>query len=95
MRGYLENYMLLNQLGLFIKPYWESTSRTALINAAENKIGIAVLPFQLVKEHIISGCLKEFKVNGMDFSRKLAIVYHKNKFLTSAMKDFMKICHEI
>ncbi|MEN6327876.1 MAG: LysR family transcriptional regulator [Syntrophomonas sp.] len=84
----------MNQIGLFIKPYWESTSTTALINAAENKIGIAVLPFQLVKEHIVSGSLKELKVIGLDFSRKLTIVYHKNKFLTSAMQDFMKICHE-
>lgn len=84
----------MNQIGLSIKPYWESTSTTALINAAENKMGIAVLPFQLVKEHIALGSLKEFKMKGMDFSRKLTIVYHKNKFLTSAMKDFMRICHE-
>lgn len=35
----------MNEIGLFFKPYWESTSTTALINAAKNKIGIAVLPF--------------------------------------------------
>lgn len=84
----------MNQIGLFFKPYWESTSTTALINAAENNIGIAVLPFQLIKDHIASGSLKELKVRNMDFNRKLAIVYHKNKLLTSAMKDFIKICHE-
>ncbi len=84
----------MNQLGLFIKPYWESTSTTALINAAGNKLGIAVLPFQLVKEHIASGSLKELKVNDMNFSRKLAIAYHKNKFLTNVMQNFIKICHE-
>jgi len=85
----------MNQLGLFIKPYWESTSTTALINAAKNKIGIAVLPFQLVEEHIASGSLKELKVNDMDQSRKLAIVYHKNKFLTNDILDFIKICHKL
>ena len=84
----------INQIGLFFKPYWESTSTTALINAAENNIGIAVLPFQLIKDHIASGSLRELKVKDMDFNRKLAIVYHKNKLLTSAMKDFIKICHE-
>lgn len=84
----------MNQMGLFFKPYWESTSTTALINAAENKIGIAVLPFQLIKEHIALGSLKELKVKDVDFSRKLAIVYHKNKLLTSAMQDFIKVCHE-
>lgn len=84
----------MNQFGLFIKPCWESTSTTALINAAENKMGIAVLPFHLVKKQIDSGSLKEIKLKALDFSRKLTIVYHKNKFLTSAMQDFIKICHE-
>lgn len=84
----------MNQMGLFFKPYWESTSATALINAAENKMGVAVLPFQVVKNHIESGSLKEVKLKGLDLSRNLTIVYHKNKFLTNAMKDFIKICHE-
>lgn len=84
----------MNQIGLLINPYWESTSTTALINAAENKAGIAVLPFQLVKENIVSGSLKELKVKDMDLNRKLTIVYHKNKLLTAAMKDFIEICHE-
>ncbi|OBR89718.1 HTH-type transcriptional regulator CysL [Clostridium ragsdalei P11] len=84
----------MNEIGLFFNPYWESTSTTALINASENNIGIAVLPFQLIKDHITSGSLRELKIKDMDFNRKLAIVYHKNKLLTSAMKDFIKICHE-
>lgn len=84
----------MHQLGLFIKPYWESSSTTALINAARNKIGVAILPFQLVKEHIVSGSLKELKVDNMNFSRKLTIVYHKNKLMTAAIQDFIKVCHE-
>lgn len=84
----------MNEIGLYIKPYWESTSTTALINAAKNKMGIAVLPFLLVKQYIVSGSLKEIKVKDMDLSRKLTIVYHKNKFMTSVMRDFIRICHE-
>lgn len=84
----------MNQIGLSIEPYWESTSTTALINATKNNIGITILPFQLVKDHIVSGSLKELKVTGMNFSRKLTIVYHKNKFLTNTIKDFIKVCHE-
>lgn len=85
----------MNQLGLFINPSWESTSTTALINAAKNKFGVTVLPFQLVKEYIASGSLKELKVKGLEQNRKLAIVYHKNKFLTDAIQDFIKICHNL
>lgn len=85
----------MNQLGLLIEPYWESTSTTALINAAKNKFGIAVLPFQLVQEQIDSGFLKELKIKDMDQGRKLAIVYHKNKFMTDALRDFIKIIHQL
>lgn len=85
----------MSQLGLFISPYWESTSAVALINATKNKFGITVLPFQIVKEYIASGELKELKVEGLEQNRKLAIVYHKNKFLTDAIQDFIRICHQI
>ncbi len=85
----------MNHLGLFTNPYWESTSTTALINAAKNKFGVAVLPFQLVKENIAAGTLKELEVKDLEQNRKLAIVYHKNKFLTDAIQDFMKICHNL
>lgn len=84
----------MNQLGIPIKPYWESSSTSALINAAQNRLGIAVLPFQLVKAHLESGSLKELKVKNMNLNRKLVIVYHKNKFLTNPMQEFKKICHE-
>lgn len=84
----------MNQIGLSIQPYWESTSTTALINAAENQIGVAVLPYQLVRDQLASGALKELKIPNMDLGRKLAVFYHKNKFLTNAIKTFIKICHE-
>ncbi len=84
----------MKELGLGIKPYWESTSTTALISATENNFGIAVLPFQLVQEKIDNGSLKEIKIKGMDLDRKLMIAYHKNKFLTSSMLEFVKVCHQ-
>lgn len=93
VRDLFDSKML--QHGLAIKPYWESTSTTALINAAKNKLGIAVLPFQLVQEHIAAGALKELTVTELDLRRKLAIVYHKNKFMTDGLQDFIKTCHRL
>lgn len=91
VRNLFESQM--HHIGLSVQPYWESTSTTALINAAKNRLGIAVLPFQLVRDQIVSGSLKELKIEGMNLGRKLAIFYHKNKFLTSAIKEFINICH--
>lgn len=86
--------MTMNENKLYFEAYWESTSTTALINAAEKGIGIAVLPYELVKEKISLGSLKEIIINDADFTRKLAVVYHKNKLLTNPIKDFIKICRD-
>lgn len=82
----------MNELGLRIEPYWESTSTMALINAAENCLGIAVVPLLLVDKRLAEGNLVEIKPPGLDLSRKLVIAYHKNKYLTPAMHDLMAIC---
>lgn len=87
--------LLLCKHGFNSKPYWESTSTTVLINAAKNKQEIAVLPFQLVKEQLAAGSLKELPVKELDLRRKLAIVYHKNKFMTQALQDFIQACHTL
>lgn len=84
----------MNQMGFSITPYWESTSTTALIKAAINRIGITVLPFQLIREYLDSGSLVELKIAGTNFSRKLTIVFHKNKIKNTAMKEFVKLCQE-
>lgn len=85
----------MNQLGLPVTAHWESASTTALIQAAKNQLGVAVVPLQLVKEHLALGLLKEIKVKGLEQGRELAIVYHKNKLLTETIRDFMKICHQL
>lgn len=85
----------MNQLGLPVTAHWESASTTALIQAAKNQLGVAVVPLQLVREHLALGLLKEIKVKGLEQGRELAIVYHKNKLLTETIRDFMKICHQL
>lgn len=82
----------MNEAGCRPVPAWESTSTTALIHAAENGMGIAVLPFQLVKEPMGAGRLCELPVQGMDFARRLAVVWHKNKYISDAIRSFVRIC---
>lgn len=67
-------------------------STTALINAVINDLGIAVLPHRLVKDPIERGLVTAVQVEGLDFSRKFNIVYHKEKFLTTSAKAFLDLC---
>ncbi len=70
-------------------PAWESLSTAALIHAAEAGLGLAVVPRRMVEE---SEKLRFLTVEGLTFRRKYQIVYHKNKFLTTAGRHFLDIC---
>ena len=74
------------------EPLWESLSTAALMNAAEAGIGAAVVPWRMAAERIASGTVSEVFAQGIDFSRKYKIVYHRDKKLTGAALDFLELC---
>ncbi len=81
--------------GFSVLPSWESTSTTALVNAVISGLGIAVLPYRMVKSTLKQGKLIEIQVEGLHFQRKFHIIYHKEKFLTSAAKSFIALCRRM
>lgn len=83
---------VVGNAGFSISPVWEAMSTTALVNGVINGLGIAVLPRRMVVGPIERGSVVEIKVEGLDFSRKFHIIYHKEKFLTSAAKNFIELC---
>lgn len=78
-----------------LNPLWESSSTTALVNAVKEKVGIAVVPYQLVKKELDSGTVKELKVMDMNLDRKLMIVTSKHKYITEPLKEFIDIVREV
>lgn len=83
---------VLTSQGYSIAPIWESTNTQALVNAVSNGLGISVLPYMLIKDDLASGKIGTFKTLGLNFRRKFRIIYHKNKYLTSAAKAFIDMC---
>lgn len=79
-------------LGYTYAPAWQSTSTQALISAAAKGLGVAVLPYMLLKEQLTQGIVQELMVQGLDLSRTFHLIYHKNKFLTSLAKSFIQMC---
>jgi len=76
------------------EPVWESLSTAALINAAAEGLGIAVVPRRMVSDSIASGSVSEIRIEGITFTRRYKIVYHKDKRLTRAAQDFMELCRK-
>ncbi len=78
--------------GVSVEPVWEATSTVALVNAAIQGLGVAVLPERMIQSALHEGKVIPFEVEGISFSRHFVMVYHKNKFLTGSMQSFMKLC---
>lgn len=78
--------------GHALNPLWESASTRALVRAVAAGLGVSILPEQLVRGDIESGCVVTRNIADADLSRRFNIIFHKNKFISGAAKRFMDIC---
>lgn len=76
------------------EPSWESLSTAALLNAASMGLGIAVVPCRMIHDRVEDGSVCVIQVEGIEFRRKYKIVYHKNKYLTKSVCDFLNLCRQ-
>lgn len=78
-------------LQITVKPRWQSTSTQAIVKAVSEGLGVSVLPWLLVRKDIEEGAVREVPLD-LPIHRKLNVIYHKSKFLTSSMKSFIDLC---
>lgn len=79
-------------LGFKINIAWESVSTQAIVRAVEAGFGVSILPYLLVKDALEKGRISRFLMNGIRFERNFSVIYHKNKYLTKSLNDFMELC---
>lgn len=68
----------------------ESCNPQAIIHAVQCGLGISFLPERWVRQPVREGKLGFCGMEGEDFVRENYIVWHENKFLTKAMRAFIK-----
>lgn len=83
---------VIQSAGFTVEPIWEAMSTTALVNAVINGLGVSVLPHRMVIGPLERGLVAAVSVEGLDFSQKFHIVYHKEKYLTTSAKAFIDLC---
>jgi len=71
---------------------WECNSTDTIKEAVRAGLGIAVLPKIAVQRELRSKTLHALPIKGMDFHRTFKIAYHKNKYLTPALTEFIRFC---
>lgn len=80
------------QAGINVTAVWEAMSTTALVNAAINGLGIAVLPHRMILPALNQGLIVTVGVQNLVFRRNFYVIWHKDKFLTDAAKAFIALC---
>ncbi len=89
VRDKFDYIMMLNDMKVDVT--WESSNTRALVNAAKENYGIAVLPYLLVKEDIENGEVALLDVDDDALNRNLNIVYHKDKIFNKWTNEFVEI----
>lgn len=74
-----------------VHPLWESSSTQALVQAVSQDLGVAVLPYLLVKRDIEEGRVAMALLDH-PLERDLNLIYHKSKYLTPNMIKFIQLC---
>lgn len=86
---------LLAENNLTLTPYWEGDNTMTLVNAVSQGIGLTVVPsfwseLPMFKPYVSIVNIPEFNIK-----RTYSVVYHKNKYLTKSMCNFINCAKKI
>lgn len=84
----------LQQMGLKLKTNYSCSSVEAIKQALLYTDGIAVLSKMMIEEEIKKGVFQILPLNGMQFKRSIRLIYHKNKYISAAMKAFFVVLND-
>ncbi|WP_196593379.1 LysR family transcriptional regulator [Pectinatus sottacetonis] len=70
-------------------------SAETIKKAVSANLGISVISKRAVLPELEANKLITFSIPGLIFSRSFWIVYHKDKFITSAMQTFIDSCYKV
>ena len=76
-----------------VHPIMESISTQAIVRGVAEGLGVAVLPYLLVRRAIREGAVIQVPL-AEPMERNLNIIYHKSKYLTGNMSTFIELCKQ-
>ena len=89
-RKTFEDKMLANNLKW--KATWTCNNSDTIKMAVMENQGVAVISKRAVVNEIENGLLYQTSIKGIEFKRQFKIIYHRNKYLTQSIKDFIVLC---
>ena len=88
-RKTFEDVLAVN--GIPWKASWICNNADTIKSAVEEGLGITVISERAVQNEIKRGELYKIAIDGMEFKRSFKICYHKNKYLSDTLKQFISV----
>ncbi len=80
---------MLAVIGCTAVPVWESVNSFALIKAAEEGLGIAVLPEKLLMDSLALGKLRRISLKNVRMENRMFALVRTEKYLTKSLEKFL------
>ncbi|MDD3920995.1 MAG: LysR family transcriptional regulator [Eubacteriales bacterium] len=73
---------------------WTCTNADSIRMAVAANLGVSVISKLSIAQDVESGRLCTAQVRSLHFVRMLKTIYHRNKYITTPMQEFMDVCAE-
>lgn len=83
---------LLKEKNIKTRAKWSCTNTEAIKNAVIHGHGLAIISSMLIKEEVKENKLAVIPIKGVSLRREINLIYHKHKFLSESMKQFIDTC---
>ena len=89
-RNQFEQFLLEHDIKM--KNKWSCSNTETIKKAVLNGEGIAILSRMVIEKEIAAGEVRVLNVENTRMKRKIKLIYHKNKYISQSMKQFIDIC---
>ena len=89
-RNQFEQFLLEHDIKM--KNKWSCSNTETIKKAVLNGEGIAILSRMVIEKEIAAGGVRVLNVENTRMKRKIKLIYHKNKYISQSMKQFIDIC---
>lgn len=89
-RNQFEQFLLEHDIKM--KNKWSCSNTETIKKAVLNGEGIAILSRMVIEKEIAAGEVRVLNVENTRMRRKIKLIYHKNKYISQSMKQFIGIC---
>lgn len=89
-RNQFEQFLLEHDIKM--KNKWSCSNTETIKKAVLNGEGIAILSRMVIEKEIAAGEVRVPNVENTRMKRKIKLIYHKNKYISQSMKQFIDIC---